>query len=115
VKPLTINVTENSSPRIVLALTTEDENGTKAPLDLTPATPIHLYIKADASSPDPAPTYSFPGQGIDILEPRTAGRIAVQFNASDVAVPGRRFYRVDVHIGTSVKPRAYGCLAVGNV
>lgn len=84
-------------------------------MDLTPANPVRFYIKADPSSPDGAPVYSFPNAGITILEPRTAGKIAIQFDTSATAVPGRRFYRVDVHVGTGVKPRAYGCLAVDNV
>jgi hypothetical protein len=114
-KPLTIRVHENSSPVIVLALTQTDDDDNKTPLDLTGANPVQMFIKTSPDAPDGQPVYSYPNNGIVILEPRTAGRIAIAFQASDIPIPARKFFKVVVTIGTITSPRAYGLLAVGNV
>jgi hypothetical protein len=107
----TIEVSANTSPLVRLHLQGNDANGEPYPFDLMGANPIRFIIKASPDSPDPAPTYAYPGGGITIMDV-AGGLVAVQFQAADIPSPGNRAYLVNVHKGSLITTMLWGRLAI---
>lgn len=104
-----ITVQEDNDPSVDFTIYTNESNAT--PLNLTGYSTIEFFVKDRAAGADGPPVATLAGGDVRVTAALT-GQLSVDLVAADLAVPGKRWYRLDgVNAGKRLT-LAYGWLTV---
>jgi hypothetical protein len=73
-----------------------------------------FLINPSPDAADPPPSYTTNGGGLTLVDPRMSGVVLVAFSNADMAVPGSKFWRLDLIISIATVIGGFGRLHVSN-
>lgn len=112
-KETDIQVFEGDDALVKVRLQERDADGVLQPFDLSTFDSLEFVVKADRNAVAAMFTYTSPTE-ITITD-AAGGRFEIQFDATDLATPGKYRHRVRTVEGTAKNTVMFGDLIVENV